>query len=133
MTFLDQALPSRPASLKTTPLLIALLLGVCPAAAQADQVVSIGDGDTLSVMRGGRRVIVRLACIDAPESGQQPYGAHARSALQQLAPIGSEVSLRVQTTDRYGRAVAEVIRGLCLLAVHPPLRPQRLQQRRADR
>ena len=111
MTCLDQALPNRPASLKTTPLLIALLLGVSPAVALADQVVSVGDGDTLRVMRGGRRLNVRLACIDAPESGQQPYGAKARSALQQLAPIGSEVSLRVQAIDRYGRTVAEVIRG----------------------
>jgi micrococcal nuclease len=52
-----------------------------------------------------------MACIDAPEIAQKPYGALAREALQQLAPVGSEVALQIQTTDRYGRSVAEVFRG----------------------
>ncbi len=62
-------------------------------------------------MDGQRRVTVRLACIDAPETAQRPYGAAARQRLQQLAPIGSSVSLRVETTDRFGRTVAEVFRN----------------------
>ena len=33
-----------------------------------------------------------------------------RRQLQQLAPVGSSVSLRGQTQDRYGRTVAEVFR-----------------------
>jgi endonuclease YncB( thermonuclease family) len=53
-----------------------------------------------------------MACIDAPEIAQKPYGARAREALQQLAPVGSEVALQMQTTDRYGRSVAEVFRGV---------------------
>jgi micrococcal nuclease len=77
----------------------------------AAQVVSIGDGDTLTVMDGGRRVTVRLACIDAPETAQKPWGREARTSLQALAPVGSEVSLRGSTKDRYGRTVAEVLRG----------------------
>ncbi|AFY29056.1 thermonuclease family protein [Cyanobium gracile] len=90
------------------PLLLLLLL-VAPA--QAATVRSIGDGDTLRVVEGGRSVTIRLACIDAPEKAQRPYGQASRAALMTLAPVGSEVSLRVKTTDRYGRTVAEVLRG----------------------
>jgi len=74
-------------------------------------VLSIGDGDTLRVRDGSRTLNVRLACIDAPESSQVPHGASARTQLQALAPVGSVVELRVKTTDRYGRSVAELSRG----------------------
>jgi endonuclease YncB( thermonuclease family) len=73
-------------------------------------VLSIGDGDTIRVRQGGRALTVRLACIDAPELSQRPGGARAKAALQALVPPGSSVSLKVQTTDRYGRTVAEVFR-----------------------
>ena len=79
--------------------------------ATAATVISVGDGDTLRVLDGGRKATIRLACIDAPETAQTPQGGLAREALKRLAPVGSEVSLRPQTTDRYGRTVAEVIRG----------------------
>ena len=72
-------------------------------------VLSIGDGDTIRVRQGGRAITVRLACIDAPETAQSPWGQQARRYLQQRLPIGREVSLEVKTTDRYGRTVAEVI------------------------
>ena len=75
-------------------------------------VLSIGDGDTLRVRQAGRAITVRLACIDAPETAQSPYGQHARRYLQQRLPIGREVVLDVKTTDRYGRSVAEVISGV---------------------
>ena len=52
---------------------------------------------------------MRLACIDAPETAQTPYGLKSRQYLQQRLPIGREVSLNIKTTDRYGRSVAEVI------------------------
>lgn len=72
-------------------------------------VLSIGDGDTIRERQGGRAITVRLACIDAPETAQSPYGQQARNDLQQRLPISREVSLDVKTTDRYGRTVAEVI------------------------
>ena len=75
-------------------------------------VLSIGDGDTIRVRQDRRTVTVRLACIDAPETTQNPYGQQARRYLQQLLPIGSEVSLDVKSTDRYGRLVAEVFSGV---------------------
>jgi endonuclease YncB( thermonuclease family) len=96
-------------------LLLMLLLGpaaALPAAtaqAQRVRVVSIGDGDTIGVLFGGRTITVRLACIDAPETAQSPYGQQARRYLQQRLPLGREVTLAAKTTDRYGRTVAEVI------------------------
>ena len=72
-------------------------------------IVSIGDGDTIRVRQAGKALTVRLACIDAPETAQGPYGQQARSYLQQRLPIGRKVSLEVKATDRYGRTVAEVI------------------------
>ena len=72
-------------------------------------VLPIGDGDTIRVRQGGKVLTVRLACIDALETAQGPYGQQARTYLQQRLPIGREVSLEVKTIDRYGRTVAEVI------------------------
>ena len=96
------------------PVIAALvLLSGGPAAAQNLQgtVLSIGDGDSLRVRSGSRTLNVRLACIDAPEARQAPHGASARAQLQSLAPIGSVVELRIKTTDRYGRSVAELSRS----------------------
>jgi endonuclease YncB( thermonuclease family) len=73
------------------------------------QVLSIGDGDTIRVRQDGRTLTVRLACIDAPELAQRPYGDQARAYLRQRLPSGATVSLDPHTTDRYGRLVAEVI------------------------
>jgi endonuclease YncB( thermonuclease family) len=79
--------------------------------ADAASVLSIGDGDTITLTEGSRRIKVRLACIDAPETSQSPYGMEARRALQGLLPIGSQVTLRTKATERYGRSVAEVLKG----------------------
>ena len=84
-------------------------IGISPVIASS--VLSIGDGDTITVNEGSRRIKVRLACIDAPETSQYPYGMEARRTLQGLLPIGSEVALRTKATDRYGRSVAEVLKG----------------------
>jgi endonuclease YncB( thermonuclease family) len=72
-------------------------------------VLSIGDGDTIRVQQGQQRITVRLACIDAPEMAQAPYGAQSRAYLQTRLRIGTPVTLLPQTVDRYGRTVAEVI------------------------
>jgi endonuclease YncB( thermonuclease family) len=87
--------------------LVLLLAGPAGAAT----VLSVGDGDTIRVSDGAKRVTIRLACIDAPETAQKPYGIDARQKLQTLAPVGSVVSLQTKTTDRYGRTVAEIFRN----------------------
>ncbi|MEA5416473.1 thermonuclease family protein [Synechococcus sp. BA-132 BA5] len=104
-------------ALRWLPLLLvlaALLPGAGSAQALKGDVLSIGDGDTIRVRQGGRAITVRLACIDAPETAQSPWGQQARRYLQQSLPIGREVSLEVKATDRYGRTVAEVIRDINL-------------------
>ncbi len=88
--------------------LLSLLLA---APAGAATVLSVGDGDTIRVSDGAKRITVRLACIDAPETAQKPYGVAARQRLLALAPVGSLVTIRAKATDRYGRAVAEVYRN----------------------
>ena len=75
------------------------------------RVVSVGDGDTLRVATGGKTVTVRLACVDAPETAQAPFGKAATDRLRQLLPPGQQVTLRVADTDRYGRSVAKVYKG----------------------
>ena len=88
----------------------ALLLAFCfTTSANAAKIVSVGDGDTVRVSDGSGLITVRLACIDAPETSQRSWGAMSTALLRQLTPIGSQVTLRVQTTDRYGRVVAELL------------------------
>ena len=82
-----------------------------PALSGPVELVSVGDGDTIRVRgRDGQPVTVRLACIDAPETAQGPPGAEATASLRRLVEAGP-LELRPQTTDRYGRTVAEVIAG----------------------
>ena len=88
---------------------VVLLLAVLsPLAAQAGVVLSVGDGDTITVRQGGIRTKVRLACIDAPETAQRPHGQQSRQKLKDLIPVGSTVKLREKTNDRYGRTVGEL-------------------------
>ena len=74
-------------------------------------VISVGDGDTLRVQSQGKAMTVRLACVDAAEMKQAPYGQAASQRLKQLLPNGQQVSLRVVDVDRYQRTVAEVYVG----------------------
>jgi endonuclease YncB( thermonuclease family) len=92
---------------------IALLSGALLLAlpVQAGTVLSVGDGDTITITNGAQKIRVRLACIDAPETSQTPYGIESREALQKLLPIGAEVTVRTKATDRFGRTVGEVLKG----------------------
>lgn len=57
---------------------------------------------------GGKTVTVRLACVDAAETAQAPFGKAAADRLRQLLPPNQQVTLRLADTDRYGRSVAKV-------------------------
>jgi endonuclease YncB( thermonuclease family) len=74
------------------------------------RVLSVHDGDTLRAECEGEKLKVRLYCIDAPETGQRPWGTESRDYLRQLVPQGATVRLEVHDRDRYGRYVAEVFR-----------------------
>lgn len=73
------------------------------------KVVSVSDGDTLSVLRDGKAVTIRLHGIDAPETGQA-FGAQAKKTLSDLV-FDREVIVEVRDTDKYGRLVGIVSVG----------------------
>jgi micrococcal nuclease len=75
------------------------------------KVVSIGDGDTMTVQQNNRRVTIRLACVDAPEKAQAPWGAEATAKLKGLLPIGQQVRIREVEKDQHNRTVGEVFVG----------------------
>ena len=92
-----------------------LLLIACsvPIIAMADTqciVVKVSDGDTFSCNKGyGDTIQVRLADIDAPESGQA-YGNQSRKALNKLI-YKQMVTLKNTKQDKYGRTAATVFSG----------------------
>ncbi len=70
--------------------------------------MGVSDGDTITVLTAEKRQVkIRLAGIDAPETGQD-FGSRAKQAASELA-FGKTVTIEERDTDRYGRTVAEVI------------------------
>lgn len=91
-------------------LLLLLLASVAlyPACAEEfnARVIAVMDGDTIMVLRDGKRVKVRLANIDAPEKAQE-YGTESRQTLLNLVQK-KQVHVNSQAMDSYGRMVAEI-------------------------
>ena len=88
-----------------------LVLGLiifAPKALAASEVIRVVDGDSLIVKVNGVLQQVRLACIDAPEIGQFPYGRLATNAFRGLLPADSAVLIYPLKIDRYGRTVGHV-------------------------
>ena len=89
-------------------LLCALAL-VAAGRAGADftgRVVTVHDGDTISVLVGRTPVRVRLAGIDAPER-MQPYGSASRRALADRV-AGRDVQVVERGRDVFGRVLGRV-------------------------
>jgi len=89
-----------------------LLLCSLPADAQerfTGKVVGVADGDTVSVLRDGRSVRVRLEGIDCPEKGQD-FSQRAKQFTSELT-FGKEATVEVRDVDRYGRLVARISVG----------------------
>jgi endonuclease YncB( thermonuclease family) len=72
-------------------------------------VLSVTDGDTIKVQLSSGPISVRFHSIDAPEKNQ-PWGMKARAALASRLER-QQVSLDVDTQDRYERLVATVYLG----------------------
>ncbi len=71
------------------------------------RVIGISDGDTLTVLTTQKvQVKIRLAGIDAPESGLD-FGTSAKQAASDLA-FGKTVNNIEREKDRYRRTVADV-------------------------
>jgi endonuclease YncB( thermonuclease family) len=96
---------------KRIGLILAVLAGTCAAPCVAFEVssarvVGVVDGDTLTVVVGGRQVTVRIADIDAPEKCQA-HGTRAKQVLSELV-MGLTVRLKITGKDAYGRSVANI-------------------------
>jgi micrococcal nuclease len=71
------------------------------------KVVSIADGDTITVLDSGKtQHKIRLYGVDCPES-HQDYGWKAKEFTSNMV-FGQTVSVKVMDTDRYGRTVGIV-------------------------
>ena len=70
-------------------------------------VVSIADGDTVTLKADDTTHKIRLAEIDTPER-DHPYGLAATSALTDLL-LGHQVQVKVvKESDRYGRVIGRI-------------------------
>jgi micrococcal nuclease len=80
------------------------------AGSESAVVAAVSDGDTLRTTSGKK---IRLLQIDAPELHGDCFGKAALSALKQLTPTGTPITLvrdpDLDQTDRYGRPLRYVI------------------------
>lgn len=82
------------------------------------EVISIADGDSFTILAEAKQQKrIRLFGIDCPERGQ-PFGANAKQKLSELI-FRKNVTIEIEDTDRYGRAVAVVYTedGACVNAL----------------
>lgn len=70
-------------------------------------VVSVADGDTITVEHNGTTQKVRLNGIDCPEKSQR-YGKTAEKFTSKLV-LGKTVKIKENGKDKYGRIIADVI------------------------
>ena len=87
--------------------------GPTPPAVTTFTVTAITDGDTVRfspALDGG--TALRMLNIDAPESGQGPWGQRSSDALRQLAPPSTEVTIETDQTrvDSFGRILGHAVR-----------------------
>ncbi|MFL9609203.1 thermonuclease family protein [Methylobacillus sp. Pita2] len=89
-------------------LLITALLfcAVAQAATLTGKVVSVADGDTLTILEGKTQHKIRLNAIDAPES-RQDFGNASKKSLSEIC-FDRPAEVVVQGTDDYGRSIGEV-------------------------
>ena len=88
-------------------LLLTFLLAIpCLSWAWSGKVVSIAEGDTITVLRDKEQVRIRLYGIDTPELGQA-FGTKAKQLTSGMV-FGEVVEVEPVDTDRYGRTVALV-------------------------
>ncbi|WP_295147997.1 thermonuclease family protein [uncultured Campylobacter sp.] len=70
------------------------------------KVISIHDGDTITVLQDRQQIKVRLFGIDAPEL-KQPYGKKSRQFLANLI-AGKVVEVEEKGKDRYRRTIGTI-------------------------
>jgi micrococcal nuclease len=104
--------------LKKTCVAIVLLVLTLAAHAHPDdiivgKVVSVADGDTITILENRTQHRIRLFGIDAPER-HQDFGNRSKQFAADLV-FDQQVRVVKQDTDRYGRIVGIVyVGGLCV-------------------
>jgi endonuclease YncB( thermonuclease family) len=93
-----------------TACLVLAFVATCPSLSWADfgaRVVTVHEGDRLTIHHEGRSETIYLKDIDCPEL-KQPYGKQAKRAI--AAYVGNrEVVVRALKRDRHGRITAEIL------------------------
>ncbi len=85
-----------------------VITGVVSAGTVVGKVVSVTDGDTITVLDDQRtQHKIRLAGIDAPEKAQA-FGQRSKEALSALV-FGSRVTVETEKQDRYRRTIGKVV------------------------
>lgn len=77
-----------------------------PLFALSGKVVSIHDGDTITILQDKQQIKVRLFGIDAPEL-KQPYGKKSKQFLANLI-AGEVVEVDENGKDRYKRMIGTI-------------------------
>lgn len=93
--------------LQLTLTFVLLLAAHTDAETFVGEVIGVTDGDTISVMRDGSAVKVRLAGIDCPEK-KQAFGERAKQFTSYLV-FGKRVEVIYSKRDRYGRVLGDVV------------------------
>ena len=83
-----------------------VVIGADPVVTLRGKVISVTDGDTLSLLLGKETIKVRLEGIDAPEA-KQSFGTKAKEALKELV-AGRQVTVEKTGQDEYGRTLGIV-------------------------
>lgn len=100
----------RTIKLNRTPFLLAVTLALLASTTHADtltgRVVSITDGDTLTLQLGRQHVTLRIAAIDAPDRFQA-WGDRSRTNLSRLT-INRTVTANCSRVERQGSPVCSV-------------------------
>jgi micrococcal nuclease len=89
--------------------LVLVLVAACPSLSWGDfaaKVVTVHEGDRLTIRYAGRSEMIYLKDIDCPEL-KQPYGKQAKHVT--AAFVGNrDIVVRALTRDKQGRTSAEV-------------------------
>jgi endonuclease YncB( thermonuclease family) len=91
-----------------TPMLLLVLVCTANAETITGRVVSVADGDTITVLDGDKvQHKIRLAGIDAPEK-KQAFGNRSKESLSAMA-FDKTVDVETGKRDRYGRQIGKLL------------------------
>jgi endonuclease YncB( thermonuclease family) len=103
-----QGLVSRTLTSSLAAVAAFVMATLAPAQGFSAKVVGVADGDTVTVLTAAKtQVKIRLAGVDAPESGQA-FGNRSKQTLSDCA-FGKPAMIEGDKLDRYGRTVAKVV------------------------